>query len=81
MGIINTPCPAAKPGRKGKIMKKYTYQQLLDIIEKKGRYSQCVPLVEIMLRIEHETGKVQGWGDTAPDWVAKLFACGEKSFI
>ena len=62
-------------------MKKYTYQQILDIIEKKGRYSQCVPLVEIMLSIERETGKVQNWGDTAPYWVSELFAHGAKSFL
>lgn len=52
-------------------MKKYTYSELVDIMEARGANLADVAIGRMMVIIEEETGDFPSWDDEAPEWVVK----------
>lgn len=53
-------------------MKKYTFNELLEIMFDNGANCADVALGRMMDDIEEETGKWPRWDQVAPDWVVKI---------
>ena len=51
--------------------KKYTYDNLVEIMEKNGCNLAEVAIGRMMDIIEEQTGNWPSWSDIAPEWVVK----------
>lgn len=49
--------------------KTYTYDQLVNLMNKNGSNLADVAIGRMMLIIEEETGVFPDWNDIAPEWV------------
>lgn len=49
--------------------KKYTFSELVDIMERHGANMADIAIGHMMDAIEEETGTWPSWSDEAPDWV------------
>lgn len=54
-------------------MKRYTYNEILYILEERGLLVETT-LGHFMDQVEEDTGVFPGWDDYAPDWVVNF--CG-----
>ena len=50
---------------------KYTFSELLNIMDHKGCNLADVAVNRMMIIIEEQTGDFPNWNDTAPDWVVE----------
>ena len=54
-------------------MKRYTYQEILYILEERGLLVETT-LARFMDQVEEDTGVYPDWNDYAPDWIINF--CG-----
>jgi hypothetical protein len=52
-------------------MKGYTYEKLVEIMERKGCNLAEIAIGTMMDMVEEETGRFPNWDDIAPEWVVK----------
>lgn len=60
-----------RPNNERKKIMKYTYEQLLNHMERMGNNLADVALGRMMDIVEEQTGTWPNWSDIAPDWVVR----------
>ena len=69
IGVREISPQTSKTYKEDTIMKKYTFSELVNIMEKNGANLAEVAIGRMMDIIEEETGDFPNWTDIAPEWV------------